>query len=319
MTSITIITIVVVALLTTIIFCLTWLAYSSCLKIYKLEVSQGKHDDEILSEYRSKKKSRYGLVGTVCSYLVLITLIGLFSVGVVYKVRGENLSINNQTVLVIKSESMSDYYNDELALEYRDYPKYHFDIGDICVFESLTNESSLVEGEVYGYKYKDIIVTHRLVKIHKDDLYEFRGDNNSTVDPYYIRGENIIYHYTGQKVPGVGAFILYAQSYFGILSLVGIVGVLISSEVVYHKIDKINKERDKVIVLKNKPQETTLDLTREKFSRFVAFILDKWPKDCIESQEDTAFWRVCKEIWPQLREGPTAETPSKTHEEEEGV
>ena len=47
MTSITIITIVVVALLTVIIFGLAWLGWSSCIKSYKMEVDQGKHDNAI--------------------------------------------------------------------------------------------------------------------------------------------------------------------------------------------------------------------------------------------------------------------------------
>ena len=135
MTSITITTIVVVALLTGIVFGLAWLAYSSCLKVYKLEVDQGKHDNEILKKYHSKNKSKLGLVGTICSYLALTILAGLFVVGIVYKARGENLSINNQTVLVIKSDSMSGYYDEELNREYKslEYKDLQFDIGDICV------------------------------------------------------------------------------------------------------------------------------------------------------------------------------------------
>ena len=54
MNSITIITIVVVALLTVVIFGLAWLGYTSCLRMYKLEVEQGKHDKAIFQEYHGK-------------------------------------------------------------------------------------------------------------------------------------------------------------------------------------------------------------------------------------------------------------------------
>ena len=238
MASITIITIVVVVLLTIVIFGLTWLAYSSCLKAYKIEVNQGKHDDSIVREYRTKKKKKSGLIGLICSYLALSALLGLFITGIVYKASGENFTINNQTVLVIKSESMADY----------------FEVGDICIFEKLSKDTELDKGEVYGYNYKDIIVTHRLVDIH-DGLYEFKGDNNPTSDPYYVKRENVEYHYVGKKVRGIGVFILYAQSYFGIWSLIGILGTAIGSEVVYRKIDKINKERNKVIPFYIPPEE----------------------------------------------------------------
>ena len=247
MASITIITIVVVALLTVIIFGLAWLGWSSCIKSYKMEVDQGKHDNAILNDYHSKKKNKLELIGIICSYLIIAILAGLFITGAVYRARGETLAVGNQAALVIKTGSMSDYYNQELAGEHPEYKISQFDVGDICIFETDFNE--LVEGEIYGYKFNDIIITHRLVEIHEGNIYEFRGDNNPISDPYYVKGESIIYHYTGNKIPGIGAFILYAQSIFGIWSLIGIIGVAVGSELVYYQIDKINKARDRLIYI----------------------------------------------------------------------
>lgn len=247
MTSITIITIVVVALLTVIIFGLAWLGWSSCIKSYKMEVDQGKHDNAILKDCHSKKKNKLELIGIICSYLIITILAGLFITGAVYRARGETLAVGNQAALVIKTGSMSDYYNQELAGEHPEYKLSQFDVGDVCIFETDFNE--LVEGEIYGYKFNDIIITHRLVEIHEGNLYEFRGDNNPISDPYYVKGKSIIYHYTGNKIPGIGAFILYAQSIFGIWSLIGIIGVAVGSELVYYQIDKINKARDRLIYI----------------------------------------------------------------------
>ena len=249
MKPITIIVIVVVALLTVIIFGLTWLAYNSCLKSYKLEVDHGQHDKEIFKEYHAKKKKKCGKVfGFIGSCTFLAALVSLFVMGIVYKANGENFTINNETVLVIKSGSMSDFYSKHLAEQYQEYnydTSLQFDVGDICIYEKMSNEMELVEGEVYGYKYKQYVITHRLIKIREDSMCEFRGDNNPTPDGVLVSRDSIIYHYTGKRIPAIGAFILYAQSYFGLWSLICIVGVAISSEVVYHKIDKINKERDR--------------------------------------------------------------------------
>ena len=240
MNSITIITLVVVALLTVIILGLAWLAFSSCIKTYRLEVNQGMHNEEIYKEYSSKKKRKGGLVGILGSYAILSLLLALFATGIVYKARGENLSINNQTVLVIKTGSMSDFYNDEIAEKYDYDTSLHFGVGDICVFEKVSSDIELVKGEVYGYKHKNNIITHRLVGSYQD-TYEFRGDNNPVSDGVYVLREDILYHYTGKKVPGIGSFILYAQSIFGIWSLTGMLTVAISSEIVYNKINNINK------------------------------------------------------------------------------
>lgn len=254
MNSITIITLVVVALLTVIILGLAWLAFSSCIKTYRLEVNQGMHDEEIYKEYSSKKKRKGGLVGILGSYAILSLLLALFATGIVYKARGENLSINNQTVLVIKTGSMSDFYNDEIAEKYDYDTSLQFGVGDICVFEKVSDDTELVKGEVYGYKHKNNIITHRLVGSYQD-TYEFRGDNNPVSDGVYVLREDILYHYTGKKVPGIGSFILYAQSIFGIWSLAGMLTVAISSEIVYNKINSINKNRHLSLVNTCKPRK----------------------------------------------------------------
>ena len=215
MNSITIITIVVVALLTVVIFSLAWLGYSSCLKTYKIEVDQGKHDEAIRKELHPKKKNKGGLLGLIGSYAVLLALLGLFTTGIIYKASGENFTINNQTVLVIKTGSMSDFYDNKVAEAYNNDKSLQFDVGDLCVFEKVNTDTALVEGEVYGYKLKNIIITHRLIG-EVEGGYRFRGDNNPAADQIVVPKDKIVYHYLGKKVPGIGAFVLYAQSYFGI-------------------------------------------------------------------------------------------------------
>ena len=243
MTSITIITIVVVALLTVIIFGLTWLAYSSAFKLYKKEVELGRHDAEIYEECNFRVVKR-GIGGAIASYALLTALLGTFLCGIIYKANGKQFLVDNKTVLVIQTGSMSEFYNDKLAEKYDYNTSLQFEVGDICVFEKVTSDDELVEGEVYGYKQKDIIITHRLVG-SKNGMYEFRGDANPCSDRLLVEKDRIVYHYLGKKVPGVGAFILYAQSWFGLWSLIGILGVVVSSEIIYRKITNINNQRDK--------------------------------------------------------------------------
>ena len=255
MTSITIITIVVVVLLAFVIGGLSCLAYHFCLKSYKLEISQGLQDDQITKEYNSKlkKKNKWSLLGVIGSWIALVALLSLFVTGIVYKASGQVFSASNNVALVIKTGSMSDFYNDEVAEANNNDRKLQFDVGDICFFNKISNESELTIGDVYGYKYKNMIITHRLVSI-KDGRYQFRGDNNSVCDTYITR-ENIVYHYTGNKVKAIGSFVLFAQSYFGIFSLVGIIGIMILSEVVYSKIDKMTKVRAKELGFDVEPKK----------------------------------------------------------------
>ena len=242
MNSITIITIVVVALLTLIIFGLIIMSYKACLKTYKLEVNHGKYDKQIKKEYSSKRKSLFALI---TSWLAFGLLLSLLTSGIIYKASGNNFIFNNQTALVIKSNSMSNFYDEKIANDLDNDRSLQFEIGDICLFEKVSQEDELLVGQVYGYKYKNIIITHRLVSI--DNTYcKFRGDNNKTFDGSVSR-ESVIFHYVGKKLPKIGTFILYAQSYFGIATLLSIIGVIIGLEIVYHKVDEINKARFKII------------------------------------------------------------------------
>lgn len=135
---------------------------------------------------------------------------------------------------------MADFYHTEDKNKYD--VSLQFDMGDMCAFR--TDFTDLIIGDVYGYKYKDIIITHRLISYDEENkAARFKGDSNPSNDPFYVPREKIIYHYTGDKVKGVGAFVLYAQSYFGIWSLCGVIGIAVSSEIVYRKLNKINKRR----------------------------------------------------------------------------
>ncbi len=253
MTSITIIVIVVVAILTAVIFGFAWLGYASCLKAFKLEVSQGKHDDEIRKEYININKRKQVIVKVICytmTFILLCVLIGLFITGLSYKASGESLTINNKTVLVIKSGSMSEYYDEDISEKYKDLgydSRLQFSVGDICICEKVSPEEALTLGEVYGYKHKNIIIVHRLIGTYTNNtgevFYIFRGDNNPGKDQILVPANNIIYHYTGNRLQVIGSFILYAQSYLGIWSLVCLVGIIIGSDIVLHKIQKLSKQR----------------------------------------------------------------------------
>ena len=253
MNSITIITIVVVALLAFVIGGLAWLAFHSFIRMYKLEVKYGLRDEQIKKEYTSKKKNKWSLLGQIGSWVALVALFSLFVTGIVYKANGEVFSLSNKVALVIKSGSMSDFYNEDVANKNNNDRSLQFAVGDICYFEKISNDSELTIGDVYGYKSKDIIITHRLVSINGDS-YLFRGDNNGAYDSSTTR-DTILYHYTGDKVQGIGSFVLFAQSYFGMFALAGVIGIMIVSEFIYSKIDATNKSRAKELGFDIEPKK----------------------------------------------------------------
>ena len=257
MGSITITSIVVVVVLAGAIFSLAWLGYSACLKKYKLELAQGKHDIELCEELNNKKQRKvtHTIVSYVLTSILLLALLGLFIAGIISKTKNNSFSVNGNTTLVIKSGSMSGFYDDALEDKYNElgYDKnLQFSYGDICFFEKPNDE--LVIGEVYAYSYNNIIITHRLVdtqevKDSNDNIiktyYIFRGDKNSTKDQASVSADKILYHYTGHKIPVIGDLILFAQSYLGIWCIICVIGIIISSDIVLNKIQKLNNQRFK--------------------------------------------------------------------------
>ena len=254
MGSITIMTIVVVAILGVTIFGSVWLGYSACLKKYKLELAQGKHDIELCEELNNKKQktAKDKIISYVLTSIILFALLGLFIAGIISKTKNDSFSVNGNTTLVIKSGSMSGFYDNALADKYEELgydKKLQFSYGDICFFEKPSKE--LKVGEVYAYSYNDIIITHRLIgtQVVKDvdgnilqTYYVFRGDNNPSIDEY-VTSDKILYHYTGNKIPSIGDLILFAQSYLGIWCIICVIGVIISSDIVLNKIQKLNNQR----------------------------------------------------------------------------
>ncbi len=69
--------------------------------------------------------------------------------------------------------------------------------GDVVIVEKIAQDNigSLKVGEVLVYKYNDIVVVHRIIKMEKiNDNYYFRtkGDNNKTEDAWTIDQASVI-------------------------------------------------------------------------------------------------------------------------------
>lgn len=69
--------------------------------------------------------------------------------------------------------------------------------GDVVIVEKVSQDNigSLKVGEVLVYKYNDIVVVHRIIKMEKiNDNYYFRtkGDNNNTEDAWTIDQVSVI-------------------------------------------------------------------------------------------------------------------------------
>lgn len=78
--------------------------------------------------------------------------------------------------------------------------------GDVVVIEKQYQYDDLKEGQIIAYKYKEVIVVHRINKIiKKENKYYFytKGDANTAPDNYVISEEDII-GIVNLKIPYIG-------------------------------------------------------------------------------------------------------------------
>ncbi len=241
------ITIVVVALLTCLIFGLALISFISLLKTEKELVSQGKKDAEILKEYKDGKKKSSKIINILTiafSAIIMAGVVAMAGVGISFKASGEQFSFNNQTKLVIASDSMDGFWSDEYKLTLpEDASNQQFAVGALLTFDNISEDEPLEVYKVYGYKLENgKIITHRLIGYSPSGLLVFRGDNTAGRDNY-VKREQVILRYTENKVDNIGLFILFAQSGFGLYSLISVTGVYVISEVFLSKYKKIVKTR----------------------------------------------------------------------------
>lgn len=243
-------TIILVAILTALIFTLTIVAFSSAVKTEKREIELGNRDEEIKEDIeREKKKSSKVLnwIGTIVGGLIAVTLLAASVSAVIYKAQGEQFSINNKVSLVIVTDSMDGFYDDEYKTELLTYKedaaKDQFKAGDLLTFNKLDESEELRLYDVYGYKLSSgKIITHRLVEIKEDGRLVFRGDNAGGVDSYVNRSQ-VVLHYNDSKITYVGFFVLFSQSGFGLYSFISVIIVYVIAEIFVYKYEQLVKQR----------------------------------------------------------------------------
>lgn len=221
------------------------------------EINSGKRDVELMDEviyeqqvHVRKRKKITGIIKTVIFYSFLATVIPLFVFSVIDRIHGNVSSIGDNAIMVVASGSMSykdegnKYVNDSnLASQYNmdnQFAKY-----DIIVLKEVTSPSEIGLYDVIAFRSKSgQNIIHRVVKIEKiGDTYRYttQGDARPKEDGLYPTYEDVIGVYTSKKLRSIGMFVLFFQSYAGMITILSLIYCLFM-------IDKTNK---KIIVAEN--------------------------------------------------------------------
>lgn len=241
----------IIALVVTIIsllcFCIVFtILFSHYCKASSEEVLSGKKDIELLdSEFLEKKKKKKEsktrkIVKKVVSYVVLSVLVVFLGLSIYSKANNDVMLFGNSALLTVASGSMS-YKNEENT--YLDFNSLddQFQTYDVIQIQKVKEEDLKLYDVIAFKNDENKIIIHRIIKIESDVLgvkYTTRGDANNLSDEFNPRFENIVGRYTGRRVPIVGIFVLFLQSYSGMVTVVALLYCIYMFDKNYSKLKK---------------------------------------------------------------------------------
>ena len=232
------------------LFTILYMTYSnSTINEYKT----GKRDIELIDEaiydnlsYVKKRKKIFQTIKSIGFYGLMIIIIPFFTLSLINKFSGDITMINNKGIIVVATGSMSkkDKNNDYIV---KNNLNNQFDAYEIIVIEKVETHDDLKLYDVISFvNDQGINVIHRIIDIEYGERgiqYETRGDSNNASDKYRPVLEDIQGKYTGTHIPYLGLFILFMQSYIGIITIVSLIYCLFMIDRFTAKITKTQNDR----------------------------------------------------------------------------
>ncbi len=248
------------------------------------DIQLGKKDIELIDlhlyqsqEKVKKQKKITEIIKTVFFCIALILIIPIFVFSIISKIQGNALMINNKAIMVVSSGSMSEKNanNEYLVTNQLDN---QFNTYDIIVLTKVTDKNPIQLYDVIAYKNdKGINIIHRVIKIENDEngviRYVTRGDAVGTSDAYHPTQEDIIGKYNDQRVPFIGIFILFFQSYPGIITILSVIYCVIMFERYSNQVDQEQEKR--IAILQNAMEDLSVESLKDTQIKFVETIYYK--------------------------------------------
>ena len=234
------------------------------------EFRSGKKDieliDEAIYDNLAHVKKRREIIKTIKSigfYGLMIIMIPIFAFSLLNKFSGNVTMLGNQGILVVASGSMSEK-NEANGYLIENNLNNQFNTYDTIVIKKVRYESDLALYDVIAFVDSEgKTVIHRIIDIEFGTdgriHYETRGDSNNASDKFRPCINDIQGKYTGKKIPIIGMFVLFMQSPIGIITVVGLLYCLFTTDRLTEKLYKEQQKRlDKLSVVIDYENETEL-------------------------------------------------------------
>ena len=250
------------------IFTILYVAYSNAtIKEINTGIKDVELIHEVIYERQEKVKKRkevLKVVKDVAFFLTLAIVVPIFIFSVINKITKNTTMLGDSGIIVVASGSMSEK-NKANSYIFENNLNNQFDTYDIITISKVKKKSDIKPYDVIAFYDKEdgrtIIHRIREIRYEADGMhYVTRGDSNDKDDEYKPVFEDIIGVYTGQRMKGFGAFVIFFQSYAGIITVVSIDYCMIMIDRISNKINKVQEARVKML-------ESVIDYSLETNSK----------------------------------------------------
>ncbi len=287
------------------------------------EYRTGKRDIELIDEaiydnlsHVKKRKKIMRTIKSIGFYGLMIIIVPFFTLSLITKFSGDVFMVNDKGVIVVATGSMSEVNEKNKEYIISNGLEDQFPAYSMIIIEKVDSNSDLNKYDIISYvNDKGINVIHRIINIeylpNGTIQYETRGDSNNASDVYRPVLEDIQGKYTGERIPFVGVFVLFMQSYIGMITVVSLVYCLFMIDRYSNKIFKAQNDRLSILseVIDYKV-DTQLGKIEAKFTESIYY------KGVVYRFNEQGF--IDKE---EISDGPYLEesntTMIKVHEEDE--
>ena len=211
------------------ILLLVALLFFRYLRGLRASVSEGEMDLDLLKEYcyesmpKVKKRRKIAHIAKKTLYSLSLVLVSALLIFAFCDKMGW-IKSDSKTLVAVASGSMSkkNPSNDYLVSQNLDdqFPTFSL------IWVEKADSEELKKYDVIVYKNQQgVNIIHRIVRIETSSTgtcFVTKGDANNTEDTYKPTPEDVIGRYTGEYIPVIGVFVLFAQSYLGIATMIAL-------------------------------------------------------------------------------------------------
>lgn len=203
-------------------------------------------DETILTNIKNAKMHRRVLkrVKQVLFWMIIVLLVPFLLISVYSKIVDGVAMINGHGMIAVASGSMSEKNSANPYLENIDN---QFNTYDMIMLEKVESARDLQLYDVIAYVNDEgVNIIHRIVGFQQTSSgirFITRGDSNNVDDAYKPSVDDVLGEYTGKRVPYIGVFLMFLQSYSGILTVAAVIYCLIMIESIGNKLYDAREDR----------------------------------------------------------------------------